>query len=132
MKKNFDLWIDEPVQEDGFVRYCALLETKNFRYPLWYKIEEQHAPKNVHLGNVFLLAAIFPVMRHNYNLKMHNPVNKRLLTNIMQMQKAWSIWKPKHYQVADILTETDDRPGSTSEDRAICGFTGGVDSSYGV
>ena len=64
-------------------------------------------------------------------VRVHGQVSPSLLRNLEQYLSAWSAWKPERYGVVEIVAETErEREAPPAPAQAICGFSGGVDSSF--
>lgn len=82
------------------------------------------------LGDAFLLAFLFPVMKLGRDLHVRSRVSPSLIETLGDYQSVWQCWRPATYRrvqiTADLLLE---RP--PARDRAtLFGFSSGLDSSY--
>lgn len=82
------------------------------------------------LGDAFLLAFLFPVMKLGRNLHVRSSVSPSLVENLGDYQNVWHCWRPGTYRRVQITADSLlERP--PAGDRAtLFGFSGGLDSSY--
>ncbi|MGC3979748.1 MAG: hypothetical protein QM808_00630 [Steroidobacteraceae bacterium] len=78
----------------------------------------------------FAFAVILHAMKQGKPLQIHGPVTRQALCNLEELQQAWSLWRPNHYHHIDIdADEVIDRLPAVGN-KAICAFSGGLDSTF--
>ncbi|MEM7444980.1 MAG: hypothetical protein AAF414_16790 [Pseudomonadota bacterium] len=76
----------------------------------------------------FLIASLFPAMGLGGTLRIHGPVSRQLLRNVIDYQSAWSLAAPEHCRLFELeaaeIADVSDQGGG----RTIVALSGGVDS----
>ncbi|MEM7442934.1 MAG: hypothetical protein AAF414_06350 [Pseudomonadota bacterium] len=83
----------------------------------------------------FVIAALFPAMEAGGRMRVHGPVSRSLIRNVLDYQSAWSLAAPNicHPFVLEV-DEIDDRPcpEAAPYPKTILAFTGGLDSTLAL
>jgi hypothetical protein len=98
-----------------------------------YEHDLELAPPQVCDG--YVCAVIFDAMRRADRLIVAGALSQRFLRNIRAFQEAWHCLRPDLYKVVDVeptATTTVATAPVQREDSTICGFSGGIDSSFSV
>lgn len=79
----------------------------------------------------FLMMLLMEAMREKLSIKIHGTVDQELLSNLTEFQKFWHRCRPTTFAEVpiEVAAVTHGRPVN---ERAICTFTGGLDSSCSV
>jgi hypothetical protein len=127
------LWPEEIVQNDGqLTTGFSLEEPGEIRKVFWYRLPASYQPALAQGCDPFVLAVLFTAMRTPANLVVHGPVSPSLLHNLEEYQAVWVQWFPRHYARIEIQAGTEQEQPKAPTNAAVCGFSGGLDSSFTV
>ncbi len=80
-------------------------------------------------GHVF--AVLFYASNLGKPLRVHGKLSHLSLRNMYEILTAWRMWKPDIYKVIEIIPDEIIRTRKAkTEEKAICAFSGGVDSLF--
>jgi len=96
----------------------------------WFEFPEAHANEVSTSGNPWLACLLPVAVTLGEPLELCRPVDGVLLDHARELMGAWRMWNPAHRPV-EIACDTAGAPPSAGE-RAVCLFSGGVDSFYSV
>lgn len=82
-------------------------------------------------GDVWLPVALLVAMSRGSDLRLHDPVSRRLLRSVDVIQDILSTWHPGLQRVG-VIAPASRRPGSRRAGRVMQTFTGGVDSYFSL
>ncbi len=100
---------------------------------LWYRVPLQYESWLSPNHDPFVVATLLWAMRCSRALVVHGTVSKVLLDNLEYLQEIWSTWRPQRYQSIPIHVDHEEEAFPRQHyKRAICSFSGGVDSTYTV
>jgi hypothetical protein len=127
------LWIEEPQEVGDQLLLTATLESAA-NLPtssLWYRVRQVfEAALNPH-ADTFVVGTLFTAMRIGHPVHVHGTVSSSLLRNLEEFQAVWARWYPSRYTAVDITADRESTDFLSSQrDRAIFGFSGGVDSTF--
>lgn len=76
-----------------------------------------------------VLCVLFHCMQHGRSLRVHGNLSQSGARNLHELQRAWSLWKPRMYRRVDLIPDAvvAEPPRST---RVIQAFSGGVDATF--
>lgn len=98
--------------------------------PIWFRLPSQHLDAVTESADPFLLASLFPAMRHGHRLHVHGQASFTLLRNLEELQTIWTGWCPGRYRAVDLIVDDEvDVPGTGAE-RVVLAFSGGMDSCF--
>lgn len=112
----------------------ATIEAPDFgRKSLWYRLPVEYK-QDINQGSddPYLLAMLFPAMRHNTDIFVHGEVSPSLLDNLQEFQSIWHLWHPELYTAIDIQSEVEIEQPKANTSAVLAAFSGGVDSSFMV
>ncbi|MFC2043173.1 hypothetical protein ACFLUA_03370 [Chloroflexota bacterium] len=136
MKRNRKLHIwPEPLRvENNTIIARATIEAPDFgRKSLWYRLPvEYRYDINQGSNDPYLLAMVFPAMRHNNDIHVHGEVSPSLLNNLQEFRSIWNLWYPELYAAIDIQAEVENEHHKAKTSAVLAAFSGGVDSSFMV
>ena len=79
-------------------------------------------------GNI--LGVLLYVMSRGKPLVVHGVVTQEMARNLDELQHVWHRWRPQKYQKIEIRARNILSAARVAEGKAICAFSGGVDSMY--
>lgn len=130
------LWPDEATLDvDGRIRYGATLELgTTFRKKLWYSVPSEARNFVSESCDAFVLGAFFIAATNEADLVVHGQVSPSLLRNLIDFRNAWKTWWPFGFSARGIEadTEAEDLPAPGNPPKAICAYSGGVDSNFTI
>lgn len=132
MSHKFHLWPEERREEvDGAMTVSVTIESpQQERSVLWYRIFAEHRSLVTHSCDPFVVATIFPAMRHSTEVVVHGEVSPSLLQNLAEFNTAWNCWRPQVYQLLEITADVEREAEQSNSELAVCTFSGGVDSCF--
>jgi hypothetical protein len=124
-----DLTIHQTESSDA-IRLSTSFEIQEKAFELWFEIPIAFKEYVTDTGDAFLLATLFPAMRANLPIRIHNrSVSRSLLRNLQEVQRAWYQWKPRDYAIVPIeCTVSEDK--IRAKEVVLSAFTGGVDGAF--
>lgn len=134
-KRKMFLWHEAPIENEDDTTYGATLELPDGSLKkLWYKVPAKFSSAVTSCTDPFLVGMLFPAMlEKDSELIVHGRVSPSLLTNIMDFQNAWNCWCGDRYYRTEIIADAEiEATAASPSGRAICGFSGGLDSSFTV
>lgn len=132
MSDSIHLWPESPREENGHIRLSARLELGPAREEtLWYDVPEEYRSALSDDADPFVVATALRMAQEGRPVRVHGTVSPSLLLNLEEYLSAWSAWRPKRYSSIEITADDErDRQAPKGPIQAICGFSGGVDSSF--
>ncbi len=128
---KYHLWPEKPLRNNDITELAATLEKSNQeRQRIWFRLPSDHLPAITGTMDSFVLAALFSAMSAAADLEIHGEVSPSLLSNLVEFQKAWSLWLPLKYHPVDFSADTEREQPRVETDEVILGFSGGVDSAF--
>ncbi|MEX2223192.1 MAG: polysaccharide pyruvyl transferase family protein [Candidatus Rokuibacteriota bacterium] len=82
------------------------------------------------LGDAFLLAFLFPVMKLGRDLHVRSRVSPSLIETLAEYQSVWHCWRPATYRRVQITADSLLEGPPARERATLFGFSSGLDSSY--
>ena len=130
--KKTHLWAEDTVEEDGMIIVRATIEVpKKDRISLWYRISAEYKWAISGNSDPFLTAILLFAMTAANDLRIHGEVSPSLLRNLEEFQAAWNCWRPQKYTQIEIIADLErEQEKKINSDRAVLGFSGGVDSCF--
>src|SRR5262245_3212312 len=96
---------------------------------VYFRVPAEAADPAV-LGDAFLLAFLFPVMKLGRDLHVRSGVSPSLIQRLGDYQGVWQCWRPATYRRVQITADAVvERPPVASR-ATLFGFSSGTDSSY--
>lgn len=127
------IWPQALQQADNKATISAVVEgPETGRKELWFQLPSEHMISVTERADPLVLATIFPAMRSATSLRVRGSVSHSLLRNLEEFQVAWNCWRPDHYHVVDVIADGEIEEGTTTSDKAIAAFSGGLDSCFTV
>ena len=119
---------------DGLIEIAAEIELPNGqRNRLWYRVPENLADFVTESAEPFIVGAIFAAMEAKANVQVHGTVSPFLIRNLMEYQAYWYAHLPSKYNRVEINADHERESDLNPDvDKAICAFSGGIDSCYTV
>lgn len=119
-------------RHSGFVLRTVVLQKNNSKAAtqLTYKIFGDHVPEAPMAMDGFVFAVILHAMTVGAPLYVHGPVTRRALYNLEEFQLAWSLWRPQLYRHIEIIPDSVIDPVPSPPYKALCAFSGGLDSTF--
>ncbi len=95
---------------------------------LRYSMPRDDAADASRVHDFLLVATLFAGMQGADTIRVHGAVSRSRLENLEEFVRVWHCWRPEVYRVPDLDADTVyDLPGG-NRNRAICAFSGGLDS----
>ena len=82
------------------------------------------------LGDAFLLAFLFPVMRLGRDVHIRSSVSPSLIEHLEDYQGVWASWRPSTYRRVQVTAERLVERAPAAVRSFLFGFSSGLDSSY--
>jgi hypothetical protein len=126
------LWPEDLQERDGQIRLPARLELDSGRQEtLWYEVPERYEGTLTDDADHFVVALALRMAQERRPVRVHGRVSPSLLKNLEKYLGIWSSWKPERYSLVEIVADDErDRELPSGPAQAVCGFSGGVDSSF--
>jgi len=126
------VWPEGPAEKNGAVELVAVLEMPSGSWEtLWYRVPQSHRSALSDDADGFVAALALRLAAEGKDVRVHGRVSPSLLRNLESYQAAWQSWKPGLYDRVTITADVEkEREAPRGEVQAICGFSGGVDSSF--
>ena len=121
----------DPENIDGQVKLSVAIEGLSGIDSLWYMVPENSFSWVTRSLDPFVVGTVQMAMTAGANLEVHGSVSRSLLQNLEDFIRAWAIWKPNVFKSIGIRAHDEvkqDKP--FVEPAAVCGFSGGLDSSF--
>ena len=127
-----DLWVNETQHTGDQVMLSCRIECPDQPTMwLWYRVPQLYESALNPRADAFLVAALFTAMRVGHPLHVHGEVSASLLRNLEEFQAVWMCWIPSRYRAVEIVVDRESTNLlSATRDRAIFGYSGGVDSTF--
>lgn len=102
------------------------------RIDLFFEVAGEKVPPPVSRLDFVALALVFLAMRKGLPLHIEGTVSRRLLVNLTEFQRAWSLWAPQSYRPVEVTCTTiaDELPSARR--CAVSAFSGGVDATFAM
>ena len=132
MISTMHLWPKEACERDGQVFLSAKLEIDAGRQEtLWYAIPLEYKGTLSDDADPFVVALALRMAQEGRAVRVHGRVSPSLLKNLETYLGIWSAWKPGRYSPIEIIADDEqDRKKPGGPVQAVCGFSGGIDSSF--
>jgi hypothetical protein len=126
------VWQEPPRQREGEIELSATLELPGGeRELLWYRVPEQSASALTEDADPFVAATALRLAKTGADVNVHGCVSPSLLRNLESYHGAWAAWRPELYSNVGIVADDErEREAPSGPAQAVCGFSGGVDSSF--
>ncbi len=130
--RRIDLHLEDRLIKDGALHAAVTLElSPERRENLWYRIPEDHQESLSDDVDGFVTALALRFAAEGKDVRVHGRVSPSLLRNLESYQAAWQAWVPGLYNRVMITADEErERPAPDGPAQAVCGFSGGVDSSF--
>ena len=132
--RKLHIWPQPLKVENNTIIAGATIEAPDFgRKSLWYRLPVEYK-HDINQGSAdpYLLALLFPAMRHNTDILVHGEVSPSLLDNLQEFQSIWHLWHPALYDAIDIQAEVENEQPKAKTSAVLAAFSGGVDSAFMV
>jgi hypothetical protein len=124
------LWPEGTIDKGDQIIHHTTVEVTGKRYNLWYSYPPEWAPCVSTTMDSQMIASVFFAMRHGDRLVAHGPVSKELLKNLDRFQDVWGFWRRDLYHKVDLVAKEELEATAPVNDKALIGFSGGVDSCF--
>ncbi len=131
--RKIHIWYEGLTRQSSDCQILANLEYPNgSQKAIFYKFPEVYQDYITDSSDPFVLATLFLAMNRCESMHIHGKVSPSLLQNLTEYQAIWSCWCPQQYHPIEITAdeEQEDPAGQALDERAICSFSGGVDSCF--
>ncbi len=120
---------------DQIVRSCHVIRLDNGKEidkkTLWFQFSNTIQPPNGEDCDSYLLCILMDAMTEARAITINGSVSLSLLSNLIEYQRVWHMWRPDIYTVVDIKIK-DSRKDTNKAAGAVCAFSGGADSMFTV
>lgn len=129
--------IPQDVLDDGsfYLKSCIINRVdhsgESDEKKLWFKVPNTLPKPKKNDCEPFLLAMIMDAMAEGREIIVKGTISLELLSNLTEYQLAWNKWLPDLYSRIQIKVDSIIR-GESTNDGAICAFSGGVDATHSV
>ena len=123
------------IKDDQIIRSCHVVRLDNDneidRQTLWFQFPNIIQPSDEQDCDSYLLCILMDALTEARAIIVKGSVSSSLLSNLIEYQRAWNMWRPNNYSIVDITVEYV-RKDIGRVDGAVCAFSGGADSMFSV
>jgi hypothetical protein len=121
------------IQSESGLRYEVQADVPGQpRIDLFFEVAGEKVPPPVSRLDFVALALVFLAMRKGLPLHIEGSVSRRLLVNLIEFQRAWSLWAPQLYRPVEVTCTAISDEVPSSRRSAVGAFSGGVDATFAM
>jgi hypothetical protein len=102
------------------------------RIDFFFEVAGERIPPPVSRMDFVALSLVFVAMRKGCPLHIEGAVSRRLLVNLVEFQRAWSLWLPQLYQPVEVTCSVTSDESPSPRRAAVTAFSGGVDATFAM
>jgi len=99
---------------------------------LFFEVAGERIPPPVSRLDFVALSLVFVAMRKGRPLHIEGSISRRLLVNLVEFQRAWSLWAPRLYQPVEVTCSVICDESPSLRRTAVSAFSGGVDATFAM